>query len=135
MTGDEHGVHGEPAFGQPCRPVQRHSHRAGKEQSMTAWICATCGVQYPDTEQPPPGCPICSDERQYVGWDGPQWTTMPELAQHHANEMREEEADLIGLGVTPSFGIGQRALLVRTPAGNLRGTASPARQAHPRAGR
>jgi len=86
---------------------------------MTAWICATCGVQYPDTEQPPPGCPICSGERQYVGWDGQQWTTMPELAQDHVNEMLEEEPDLIGLGVTPSFGIGQRALLVRTPAGNV----------------
>jgi hypothetical protein len=86
---------------------------------MTAWICATCGVQYPDTEQPPPGCPICSDERQYVGWDGQHWTSMPELAQDHANEVREEEPGLIGLGVTPSFGIGQRALLVRTPAGNV----------------
>src|SRR3954471_364064 len=86
---------------------------------MTAWICATCGVQYPDTEEPPSGCPICSDERQYVGWDGQQWTTMPELAQDHANELREEEPALIGLGVTPSFGIGQRALLVRTPGGNV----------------
>src|SRR3954451_21467638 len=118
-----------------ARRVQRHTQCAGRERSMTAWICATCGVQYPDTEQPPPGCPICSDERQYVGWDGKQWTTIPELGQDHANEVREEEPDLIGLGVTPSFGIGQRALLVRTPAGNLRGTASPARQAHPRAGR
>ena len=63
---------------------------------MTAWICVTCGVQYPDTEQPPSGCPICSDERQYVGWDGQQWTSMPELAQNHANELREEEPALIG---------------------------------------
>src|SRR4051795_10230393 len=110
MIGDEDGVHSEPAFDVPCRRVQRHSHCAGKDRSMTAWICATCGVQYPDTDQPPPGCPICSDERQYVGWDGQQWTTMPELARDHANEMREEEPDLIGLGVSPSFGIGQRAL-------------------------
>jgi hypothetical protein len=86
---------------------------------MTAWICVTCGVQYPDSKRPPPGCPICSDERQYVGWDGQQWTTMPELARVHANEVREEEPDLIGLGVTPTFAIGQRALLVRTPAGNV----------------
>jgi hypothetical protein len=86
---------------------------------MTAWICATCGVQYPDSEHPPQDCPICSDERQYVGWDGQQWTSMPRLAQDHNNELREEEPDLIGLGVTPSFGIGQRAMLVRTPAGNV----------------
>jgi hypothetical protein len=44
---------------------------------------------------------------------------MSELAREHANDMREEEPALIGLGVTPSFGIGQRALLVRTPAGNV----------------
>ncbi|HET9827380.1 MAG TPA: hydrolase [Nocardioidaceae bacterium] len=86
---------------------------------MTTWICGTCGVQYPDTEQPPRGCPICSDERQYVGWDGQRWTSMPELARDHVNDVREEEPDLIGLGVTPSFGIGQRALLVCTPAGNV----------------
>ena len=54
-------------------------------------ICRTCGVQYPDTEEPPRGCPICADERQYVGWDGQQWTSMPELARDHANELREEE--------------------------------------------
>lgn len=86
---------------------------------MTAWICATCGVQHPDTERPPPGCPICSDERQYVGWDGQQWTSMPELSRDHSNDVREEEPGLIGLGVTPSFGIGQRALLVCTAAGNV----------------
>ena len=42
---------------------------------MPAWICVTCGVQYPDTDRPPGGCPICEDERQYVGWHGQQWTT------------------------------------------------------------
>jgi hypothetical protein len=86
---------------------------------MTAWICATCGVQYPDTEQRPVDCPICLDERQYVGWEGQLWTSMAQLAEDHANELREEENDLLGIGVSPSFGIGQRALLVRTPAGNV----------------
>ncbi|MGY0488589.1 hypothetical protein [Streptomyces sp. WG-D5] len=28
-------------------------------------ICRTCGVQY---AAPRPDCPICLDERQYVGW-------------------------------------------------------------------
>jgi hypothetical protein len=86
---------------------------------MPAWICATCAVQYPDTAEPPPQCPICEDERQYVGWDGQRWTTAAELGGGHATEVREEEPDLIGIGITPKFGIGQRALLVRTPHGNV----------------
>ena len=67
----------------------------------------------------PASCPICLDERQYVGWGGQQWTTMAELASRHRTELREEEPDLIGVGVEPSFAIGQRALLVRTPHGNV----------------
>jgi hypothetical protein len=90
-----------------------------QDDCVAAWICATCGVQYPDTAEPPPGCPICEDERQYVGWDGQRWTTAAELAHDHASDLRDEEPDLLGVGVTPSFGIGQRALLVRTPAGNV----------------
>ena len=79
-------------------------------------ICRTCGVQY---VTPREDCPICLDERQYVGWGGQQWTTMAELAARHRTELREEEPDLIGVGVEPSFAIGQRALLVRTPHGNV----------------
>jgi hypothetical protein len=86
---------------------------------MPAWICVTCAVQQPDTELPPEHCPICEDERQYVGWDGQRWTTALELAGAHQTELREEEPDLIGVGLTPAFGIGQRALLVRTEHGNV----------------
>ena len=86
---------------------------------MPAWICATCGMQYPDTAQPPAACPICEDERQYVGWGGQRWTTMAELGRDHAVVLREEEPGLTGVGVEPAFGIGQRALLVRTPEGNV----------------
>jgi hypothetical protein len=87
--------------------------------AVPAWICRTCGVQYPDTEQAPGGCPVCQDERQYVGWGGQQWTTMTELGAERAVVVREEEPDLFGVGVEPSFAIGQRALLVRTPHGNV----------------
>jgi hypothetical protein len=92
---------------------------------MPAWICATCAVQYPDTVEPPARCPICEDERQYVGWDGQRWTTAADLARDHASEVREEEPDLLGIGVTPKVGIGQRALLVRTPHGNVLWDAVP----------
>jgi glyoxylase-like metal-dependent hydrolase (beta-lactamase superfamily II) len=86
---------------------------------MPAWICSTCAVQYPDTDQPPAHCPICEDERQYVGWDGQRWTTMAELGADHAMVLREEEPGLTGVGIEPGFGIGQRALLVQTPGGNV----------------
>jgi metallo-beta-lactamase superfamily protein len=86
---------------------------------VPAWICQTCGVQQPDTERPPAGCPICLDERQYVGWDGQRWLTMAELATGRQVVLREEEPGLTGVGVQPSFAIGQRALLVQTPAGNV----------------
>ncbi|HEX2806969.1 MAG TPA: MBL fold metallo-hydrolase [Kineosporiaceae bacterium] len=86
---------------------------------MPAWICTTCGVQHADRPEPPLVCAICTDERQYVGWDGQQWTTMAELAVGHTTVLREEEPDLIGIGVEPAVAIGQRALLVRTPEGNV----------------
>jgi hypothetical protein len=91
----------------------------GEDGVMPAWICTTCAVQYPDTDEPPAHCPICEDERQYVGWQGQQWTTVTDLVSHHASELRNEEPDLIGVGIEPTFGIGQRALLVRTPHGNV----------------
>ncbi|MEA2622150.1 MAG: hypothetical protein QOH61_1060, partial [Chloroflexota bacterium] len=85
-----------------------------------AWICVTCGVQYPMSDEPPADCPICEDERQYVGWDGQQWTSMPALAAAgHRNSMSEAEPGLLNLGTDPKIAIGQRALIVRTPAGNV----------------
>jgi len=86
---------------------------------MTAWICATCGVQQGASEEPPAECPICLDERQYVGWGGQRWMTMAELTADHHNDLREEEPGLIGVGTTPGFAIGQRSLLLRTDAGNV----------------
>lgn len=86
---------------------------------MPAWICHTCGVQHAVTERPPARCDICEDERQYVGRGGQRWTTMDELARDHATVLREEEPGLVGVGVEPQFAIGQRALLVRTPHGNV----------------
>ena len=79
---------------------------------VDAFICVTCGTQFPPSEQPPAGCPICLDERQYVGHEGQQWTTMAELARDHRNVIEEVEPGLVGIGTEPSFAIGQRALLV-----------------------
>jgi hypothetical protein len=84
----------------------------------TAYICATCGVQHSPSTAPPARCDICDDERQYVGWSGQQWTTLDALRQDHRTEVRDD-LGLTGIGTTPSFAIGQRALLVRSPGGNV----------------
>lgn len=86
---------------------------------MQNYICVTCGTQYDATAEPPAACPICLDERQYVGWRGQQWTTMAALRTSHHNVIRRKEAALVGIGTHPGFAIGQRALLVQSPGGNL----------------
>ena len=84
----------------------------------THFVCATCGVQFAATNEPPDHCPVCEDERQYVGWKGQRWTTLEDLRQKHHNTIRDD-LGLTGIGTEPSFAIGQRALLVRSPSGNL----------------
>ena len=86
---------------------------------VTTWLCVTCGMQYPESAAPPDTCPVCDDERQYVGWDGQRWTTPAELFRNHRNEVRPEEPGLFGIGTEPGFAIGQRALLVQSPGGNI----------------
>ena len=86
---------------------------------MHGHICITCGTQYPPSAQPPRGCVICEGPRQYVRATGQAWTTLPQLRRTHQNAFRQYAPDLIGIGTFPSFAIGQRALLLRTPAGNV----------------
>ena len=87
---------------------------------MPIFVCRTCAVEQPDTTEPAAICVICSDERQYVRPTGQQWTTLQELAAAgHRGTVREVEPGLYGITIEPSVGIGQRALLVQTPSGNL----------------
>ncbi|MBV8092709.1 MAG: MBL fold metallo-hydrolase [Acetobacteraceae bacterium] len=85
----------------------------------TAFICTTCGTQYPPSSEPPRSCPICEDARQYVNPLGQEWTTLAEMRQTHFNAYRAYAPGLTGVGTMPHFAIGQRALLVRTPEGNV----------------
>jgi hypothetical protein len=82
-------------------------------------ICVTCGTQFAESPQPPAHCPICEDERQYVGHDGQQWTTLEAYRKTHRNVLTEEEPNLHSVHPQPKAGIGQRAFLVRTAEGNL----------------
>src|SRR5205823_5724320 len=88
-----------------------------KEES--ACVCVTCGTQYPLSAKPPEGCPICQDERQYVGLNGQEWTTLKAMRSTHKNVIKQEEPGLYSINTEPKFGIGQRAFLLQTPQGNL----------------
>jgi glyoxylase-like metal-dependent hydrolase (beta-lactamase superfamily II) len=85
---------------------------------VTFFLCKTCGTQFPESDEPPRECPICSDERQYVPIEGQRWVTYEEVCDgHHA--LIRDELGLMGIGLAPEFGIGQRALLVESPGGNV----------------
>ena len=88
---------------------------------MTVWICHTCGVEHPDTPEPPSGdCAICADERQWVPTSGQAWTTLQELADDGHELVHEEIApDIHRFNRRPSFAIGQWTHVVRTTGGNL----------------
>jgi hypothetical protein len=78
---------------------------------MERYICATCGTQFAEGAEQLGSCPICEDPRQYVPPSGQRWTTLAEVAAGHENEVRQD-GELTGIGTSPSFAIGQRALLV-----------------------
>ena len=83
---------------------------------MSFPICLQCGVQY---EAPREDCPICRDERQYIRWGGQEWTTLEDLRRGHRNRVEREGEGIWGIGSEPHIAIGQRALIVQTPGGNI----------------
>jgi hypothetical protein len=87
--------------------------------SCPAFIRTACGTQYSSSEAPPGGCLICTDERQFVPASGQSWTTLDGLRNAHSNKFRRLATGLTTIETTPAFGIGQRAILARTPAGNV----------------
>ncbi len=88
-------------------------------QGPDPYVCATCAAHYLGQGDPPEVCTICTDERQYVGAGGQRWFRHSELQRRHDMRFEEYEPDLWAVGLQPSIAIGQRALLVRTPAGNV----------------
>lgn len=86
---------------------------------MENFICMQCGTQFTESAEAPSRCPICEDERQFVRHTGQEWTTLERLQADHHNRLEEEAPQLLGIGTEPEFAIGQRALLVQAPRGNL----------------
>ncbi len=86
---------------------------------MDHYVCVTCGAQFAASATPPAHCPICDDERQYIGPRGQQWTTLETLRQDHHNVIATVADDLTGIMTEPKVAIGQQAHLIATPAGNV----------------
>ncbi|MFK0166192.1 MBL fold metallo-hydrolase [Rhizobium sp. NPDC090279] len=86
---------------------------------MTHFICSTCGTQFSESDGPPPACPICEDDRQFVPQSGQDWTDMAILDQTYAVAWNEEAEGVHSLQISPYFGIGQRAFLIEGPDGNI----------------
>jgi hypothetical protein len=82
-------------------------------------ICTACGTQFPLNADTPALCPICSDDRQYVPEGGQSWTSVEELSKNHRVVTRKINDGLYELKMSPAFAIGQRALLVTAPGGNI----------------
>ncbi|MGV3589896.1 MAG: MBL fold metallo-hydrolase [Adhaeribacter sp.] len=85
----------------------------------TNFICTTCGVQQAATQSEPNNCIICEDDRQYVNWNGQQWTTQEALQQEYKNKIYAVEPQLYRLQTEPKFAIGQKAYLLQSPGGNI----------------
>jgi hypothetical protein len=86
---------------------------------LRAFICVTCGTQYPPSERPPRSCDICEDERQSVNPRGQTWTSLEEIRKFHRAVISRYEEGLYGIGATPELAIGERALLVCSSLGNV----------------
>lgn len=86
-------------------------------------ICTACGTQFDvDDRALLQRCRICDDPRQFVPPTGQAFTTLAALkAAGHKNEWKALDPDekLWQIRSEPQIAIGQRAILIKTPRGNV----------------
>lgn len=105
-------------FGHGVIPDDLDPSYSQQSSHASLHLCYLC-TQYAESQQPPGSCTICEEPRQYVKITGQQWTTLERLRLTHRNSIKFKEPGLMGIGMEPHFAIGQRALLVRSPGGNI----------------
>ncbi|RYP82592.1 hypothetical protein DL770_005557 [Monosporascus sp. CRB-9-2] len=93
-------------------------------QRTGSWlVCTACGTQYPAADRHEvKTCFICDDPRQFTPPTGQAFTTLDELRRSsHKNKWVPFSCDdrFTSIVTEPKVGIGQRAILVRTPRGNV----------------
>ncbi|EMC95058.1 hypothetical protein BAUCODRAFT_524622 [Baudoinia panamericana UAMH 10762] len=88
-------------------------------------ICTACGTQFDlPTNEPPKGCRICDDPRQFIPPGGQTWTTLAQMQGKYRNSYKQlgdnnNEDRMFSIWTEPKFGIGQRCILLQTDHGNV----------------
>ncbi|KAI1414109.1 beta-lactamase-like protein [Hypoxylon sp. FL1857] len=85
-------------------------------------ICTACGTQFPTADrQELRTCFICDDPRQFTPPTGQAFTTLDELRSGAKNTWTPFDGDdrFTSIFTEPKVGIGQRAILIKTPQGNV----------------
>ncbi|KAM0719919.1 hypothetical protein Q7P37_004054 [Cladosporium fusiforme] len=84
-------------------------------------VCNACGTQYPVTSNKH-DCKICDDPRQFVPPEGQTFTTLRDLkaeGQHNIWWQEKTNPNIWFFQTEPHFAIGERAILIQTPTGNI----------------
>lgn len=100
---------------------------SGKEaydpKKTGSWlVCTACGTQFPTSDrQQLKTCFICDDQRQFTLPTGQAFTTLDELRLRNKNTWTPFKGDnrFISIVTEPKVGIGQRAIFIKTPKGNV----------------
>ncbi|KAK8203879.1 beta-lactamase-like protein [Phyllosticta capitalensis] len=85
-------------------------------------ICVACGTQFDvPASKPLASCRICDDPRQFVPPTGQRWTSLAEMRGKYENKWEQDpvEPSMWSIWTEPKFAIGQRAILIETPEGNV----------------
>ena len=86
-------------------------------------ICTACGTQFDISDRSIlKRCRICDDPRQFVPPTGQAFTTLSELKKAgHENKRKPLDGDdrFWSIWTEPKVAIGQRAVLIKTPHGNV----------------
>ncbi|KAI1392964.1 beta-lactamase-like protein [Hypoxylon trugodes] len=85
-------------------------------------ICTACGTQFPTADrQELKTCFICDDPRQFTPPTGQAFTTLDELRSNAKNTWIPFKGDdrFVSIVIEPKVAIGQRAILIKTPKGNV----------------
>ncbi|KAI1765061.1 beta-lactamase-like protein [Hypoxylon sp. FL1150] len=85
-------------------------------------VCTACGTQYPTADrQKRTECHICDDPRQFTPPTGQAFTTLDEIRSHAKNVFTPFPCDdrFVSIATEPKVAIGQRAILVKHPRGNV----------------
>lgn len=91
--------------------------------TSASWlICQRCGTQFPTSDRyEVKTCHICDDLRSSVPPSGQTFTTHSEIAKGCQNDFVTYAANpnILSIVTRPKVAIGQRAILIRTPTGNI----------------